>query len=60
MTEQRMSEREYALGWLVLGLGYSIPTATNIVSNASTPNIERWVALQKQALIGFIKMIDEA
>ncbi len=54
-----MVEREYAFGWLVFGMGYDIPAAANIASNASTPNVERWAELQKQALAAFVALIHE-
>ncbi len=52
-----MVDREYAFGWLVLGMGYTVPKAANIAANASTPNIERWAGQQKQALTAFAKLL---
>ena len=60
MTARRkMDDREYAFGWLVFGMGFSIPTAANIASNASTPNIERWAQDQKRALTAFIALLEK-
>lgn len=53
-----LSDREYAFGWLVLGRRMKRETAARKAATAPIHLIERWARRQRQALAGFLNMLD--
>ena len=51
-------DREDAFGWLVFGKGMPISIAARLAATATSKQVDEWAAKQKQALSGFLNMID--
>ena len=54
-----LSDREYAFGWLVLGLGMSRFAANNIAAVATYLQVDLWAKKQKTAIRNFRRLIIE-
>ena len=55
--KRKMTDREAAYGWLVLGMGETIPEAAQIATAAPIRQIESWARKQRKALKGFAALI---
>jgi hypothetical protein len=53
-----LSDREYAFGWLLFGEGLPIHVAEWKASAATMQQVDEWATKQKQALAGFLNMVD--
>lgn len=53
-----LSNREYAFGWAVFGIGLSIEKAQSVVAGLDIKTVESWSLKQRRALAGFNNMIE--
>lgn len=53
-----LSDREYAFGWAVFGIGLDTDKAQAVVAGLDTQTVEDWSLKQRRSLAGFNNMIE--